>query len=86
MNHVINIERRMDHQKYILTPFVISIIFLIAKLGEMKFFLKENKPIKDLVKEVIIVFISSVLGTVVMEQLEIVTVKPTTIFTGAPDF
>jgi TctA family transporter len=76
----------MDQQKYILNPFVISIIFLIAKLGEMKFFLKENKPIKELVKEIILVFISGVLGTVVMEQLDIVTIKPTNIFTGAPDF
>lgn len=76
----------MDEQKYLLTPFIISIIFLISKLGEMKFFLKENKPIKDLVKEIIIVFISGVLGTVVMEQLDIVTVKPANIFTGAPDF
>ena len=76
----------MDEQKYLLTPFIISIIFLISKLGEMKFFLKENKPIKDLVKEIIIVFISGVLGTVVMEQLDIVTVKPAIIFTSAPDF
>jgi TctA family transporter len=76
----------MDQQKYILNPFVISIIFLIAKLGEMKIFLKENKPIKELVKEIILVFISGVLGTVVMEQLDIVTIKPTNIFTGAPDF
>jgi hypothetical protein len=76
----------MDHQKYIVTPFVISIIFLIAKLGEMKFFLKENKPIKELVKEVTIVFMSGILGTLVMEQLDIVSIKPTSIFTGAPDF
>ena len=76
----------MDHQTYILGPFIVSIIFLIAKLGEMKFFLKENKPIKDLVKEIIIVFISGVLGSIVMEQLDIVTVKQANIFTGAPDF
>jgi len=76
----------MDHQKYILTPFIVSIIFLIAKLGEMKFFLKENKPIKDLVKEIIIVFMAGVLGTIVMEQLDMVAIKQTNIFTGAPDF
>ena len=76
----------MDQQKYILTPFVISIIFLIARLGEMKFFLKENKPIKELVKEIVIVFASGILGTIIMEQLEMVSIKPTNIFTGAPDF
>jgi TctA family transporter len=76
----------MDNQKYIVTPFIISIIFLIVKLGEMKFFLKENKPIKELVKEVIIVFISGVLGTLAMEQLDVSSVKPANIFVGAPDF
>ena len=76
----------MDNQKYILTPFIISVIFLIAKLGEMRFVLKENKPIKELLKEVVIVFISGVLGTVSMEQLYIVSNKPTNIFVGTPDF
>jgi hypothetical protein len=76
----------MDNQKYIVTPFIISIIFLIVKLGEMKFFLKENKPIKELVKEVIIVFISGVLGTLAIEQLDVSSVKPANIFVGAPDF
>lgn len=76
----------MDNQKYILTPFIISVIFLIAKLGEMRFVLKENKPIKELLKEVVIVFISGILGTVSMEQLYIVSNKPTNIFVGTPDF
>lgn len=76
----------MEHEKYILTPFVISIIFLIVKIGEMKFFLKENKPIKELVKEVIIVLMSGILGTFVMDQLDFVSVKQATIFTGTPDF
>ena len=76
----------MDNQKYILTPFIISIIFLIAKVGEMRFFLKENKPIKELLKEVIIVFISGVLGTVAMEQLDVVSAKPANIFVGPANF
>jgi len=76
----------MDNQKYILTPFIISIIFLIARVGEMRFFLKENKPIKDLLKEVVIVFVCGVLGTFLMDQLEVVSTKPTNIFVGTPDF
>jgi len=76
----------MDNQKYMLTPFIISIIFLIARVGEMRFFLKENKPIKDLLKEVVIVFVSGVLGTFLMDQLEVVSTKPTNIFVGAPNF
>ena len=76
----------MDNQKYIMNPFIISILFLIAKVGEMRFFLKENKPIKELVKEVVIVFVCSILGIFIMEQLDVVTTKPTNIFVGAPDF
>ena len=52
----------------------------------MRFFLKENKPIKDLLKEVVIVFVCGVLGTFLMDQLEVVSAKPTNIFVGTPDF
>ena len=41
---------------------VVSIIYGLLRFIEMRFILKENKPLKDLFRDTIIVFISTVIG------------------------
>lgn len=75
----------------LLTSSVISVIYFLFKFLEMRFVLKENKPIKELVKDAIFVFLSVTLGLMVLEQFnlnEIVGNFKTvpSVFVSKPDF
>jgi hypothetical protein len=47
---------------------IISVLYLLAKFIEMRFVLKENKPIKLLMRDTVIVYISSIIGLYIIEQ------------------
>ncbi len=49
---------------------VISIIYLVLKYLEMKLITKEPKPIKLIIRDALIVFISSISGFFVISQFE----------------
>ena len=51
------------------TAAVISIIFFIAKFIEMRFIEKENKPLKLLIRDSLVVYFSVVCGYFILEQL-----------------
>jgi hypothetical protein len=72
----------------IIVPLAISIVYLLSKFIEMKFIIKENKPLKELFRDTFIVYISSALGMYGMEQLDtsIVSSKNASVFIGNPDF
>lgn len=65
---------------------IISVCYLILSILEMRFIQKEVTPLKDLVKNVFIVFISSIFGYYVVEQMMDKPVPPTEVFTGKPEF
>jgi hypothetical protein len=48
---------------------IISIIFFIAKFLEMRYIEKEAKPLKVLIRDTLIVYISVVLGSFILDQL-----------------
>jgi hypothetical protein len=48
---------------------VISVIFLIAKFLEMRFIDKEPKPLKYLVRDTLLIYISVVTGKFIVDQL-----------------
>tara|TARA_B100001758_G_scaffold228043_1_gene221935 strand:+ start:2617 stop:2859 length:243 start_codon:yes stop_codon:yes gene_type:complete len=80
----------MDNN-YILIAFIISIIYSIIKFIEMRFIKKENKPLKQIVIDIIIVFLSSILTLILMDQFNInemiTNIKKTPlVFTDKPDF
>jgi len=71
---------------------IISVIFIIAKFIEMRFIEKEAKPLKLLIRDALVVYISVISGYFILEQL-----KPmlqdggsssvvTHVFTDNPDF
>ena len=70
---------------------IISIIFFIAKFLEMQYIEKESKPLKVLIRDALVVYISVVLGGFILDQLKPViketseTVSPIA-FTDNPPF
>jgi len=75
----------------VLTSSIISIIYFIFKFIEMRLILKENKPFKELFKDTVIVFISTTLALIILEQFNIneiignIKTAPS-VFISKPDF
>ena len=70
---------------------IISIIFFIAKFIEMRFIDKENKPLKFLIRDSLIVYISVISGFFIVTQLEPVIeggtiISTPVVFTDNPSF
>ena len=70
---------------------IISVIFFIAKFCEMRYVEQEPKPLKLLVRDSLLVYISVVLGSFIIDQLNpvinesVVPLEPLA-FTDNPPF
>ena len=65
----------------------VAIIYLIFKFIEMRFILKENKPVKVLARDTLLVYLSVLLGYFVMQQITTtIQIKATEVFTNEPGF
>ena len=49
---------------------IISVIFFIAKFLEMRYIEDEPKPLKFLIRDSLLVYVSVVIGSFVLEQLK----------------
>ena len=69
---------------------IVSIIFLIAKFIEMRFIEKENKPLKFLIRDSLIVYISVISGFFIINQVEPIIegtqISSPVVFTDNPSF
>ena len=67
---------------------VIAGLYLLLRFLEMRFVLKENKPLKILLREAVMVYLSVLGGDFILRQLEPLkaVVGVPTVFTDAPDF
>lgn len=70
---------------------IISVIYFIAKFLEMRYIDKEPKPLKFLIRDALLVYVSVVIGSFVVDQLKSVineTEIPATplAFTDNPPF
>jgi hypothetical protein len=75
----------------VLTSLIISLLYLIIKFIEMRFILKENKPLKQLFIDSLIVFISCMISLILLDQFNlnelIGNIKPIpNVFVNNPDF
>jgi hypothetical protein len=75
----------------ILTSSVISVIYFVLKFIEMRLILKENKPLKDLFKDTVLVFISATLCLLILEQFNLSELlgnikSGPSVFVSNPDF
>ena len=71
-----------------LTAVAVAVAYLIFRFIEMRFILKENKPLKVLTRDTLLVYLSVLLGHFVMQQLggADLTIKVPEVFTNEPDF
>jgi len=70
------------------TGVAIAAVYLIFRFIEMRFILKENKPLKVLARDTLLVYLSVVLGHFILQQFGNmdITVKVPEVFTNEPDF
>jgi len=74
-------------QTIFITAGIICFIYLVIKYLEMKFILKEIKPMKILIRDTIIVYLSTVSGLFVLEQFATNIGKSAPkVFTDIPNF
>jgi hypothetical protein len=67
---------------------VISGLYLLMRFLEMRFILKENKPLKILLREALMVYLSVLGGDFIIQQLDPLKALAgaPTVFTAPPDF
>ena len=76
-------------QTIFITAGIIRFIYLVIKYLEMKFILKEIKPMKILIRDTIIVYLSIVSGSLLVTQFNVtknIIKKSPEIFTNEPTF
>lgn len=70
---------------------VISVCYIIFMILEMRFLNDEVKPLKEVFKNTLVVFFSSLCGIYLLTTFNTSTpinsvIKPTEVFTGNPEF
>lgn len=73
-----------------LVAIVIALIYFFAKFIEMRFIMKEAQPMKNLVRDSLLVCFSTITGLFIAQQLtpikKALSATSTQAFTGDPDF
>jgi hypothetical protein len=71
----------------LMSGLVVAIMYVIFRFIEMRFVLKENKPLKVLFRDTIIVYLSTVSGLFVLDQFASNVGKSAPkVFTDIPNF
>lgn len=66
---------------------VVSIMHLLLKFIEMRFIVKENKPLRDLFRDSLVVFFSVIVGSFVLDQFNSnISKSIPKVFTDMPNF
>jgi len=69
---------------------IIAVVYVLFLFLEMRFILKENKPMKRLLRDGLLVYLSVLLGDFLLNQLgplKVGSIKGApSVFTNAPDF
>ena len=71
-----------------LTAIAVALAYLVFRFIEMRLILKENKPLKILARDTLLVYLSVLLGNFIMTQFGSsgMTKKMTEVFTNVPEF
>jgi len=76
-------------EKYIIHSGIIAFVYLLMKFVEMRIVVKETKEMKDLIRDTVIVYLSSMIGLYIINEFmpsNSVTKTVTNVFTDAPGF
>ena len=68
---------------------VIAVVYSLIKFVEMRMILKEARPIKELLRDTIMVYVSAIAGMFIIEQMGTVSLtgkNTTNVFVGNPEF
>jgi hypothetical protein len=70
------------------TGVAVACAYVLFRFIEMRFILKENKPVKILARDTLIVYLSVILGCFIMKQIGGMNIasKVPQVFTDAPGF
>jgi len=76
---------------FIIPSLVISIIYMIYKIIDMKYISKDEKSLKNITKDSLVVFLSSIISMFILEQLKVNQLignskDVLSAFTNDPDF
>ena len=71
-----------------LTAIAVSLAYLVFRFIEMRLILKENKPLKILARDTLLVYLSVLLGNFIMNLFGSSSMgkKMTEVFTNSPEF
>ena len=77
-------------EKYIIHSGIIAFIYLLMKFVEMRIVIKETKPVKELIRDTIIVYLSAMVGLYIIDEFmpsgESVKKTITNVFNDMPGF
>jgi hypothetical protein len=68
---------------------IIAVVYSLIKFVEMRMILKEARPVKELLRDTIMVYLSAISGMFIIDQMDQVTTmgkKSTNVFVGNPEF
>jgi hypothetical protein len=68
---------------------IIAVVYSLIKFVEMRMILKEARPVKELLRDTIMVYVSAIAGMFIIDQMDQVTTtgkKSTNVFVGNPEF
>ena len=68
---------------------VIAVVYSLIKFVEMRMILKEARPIKEMLRDTIMVYVSAIAGMFIIEQMGTVSMtgkNSTNVFVGNPEF
>jgi len=76
-------------EKYVIHSGIIAFVYLLMKFVEMRIVKKDTKSIKDLIRDTIIVYLSSIVGLYIISEFistDGVIKSVTNVFTDTPSF
>ena len=76
-------------EKYIIHAVIIAFVYLLIKFAEMRVITKEPKPLKEMMRDTVIVYLSSVVGLyIITELMPMTSIKNETmnVFVDQPSF
>ena len=76
-------------EKYLIHSGIISFIYLLMKFVEMRITKNEAKPMKELIRDTVIVYLSAIIGLYIIGEFmptNAVVKTVTNVFTDVPGF
>lgn len=76
-------------EKYLIHSGIIAFIYLLMKFVEMRITKNEAKPMKEMIRDTVIVYLSAIIGLYIIEEFmptNAVVKTVTNVFTDMPSF